>query len=107
MRRHLLHSGVVISLICFSLGGSARAEDKKEQKDWSMNATIIEACSCPMFCQCYFDSKPASPGEGAAAHKGHEGHAMAGGKPMCKFNNAYKVNKGSYGDVNLDGAKFW
>src|SRR5512134_2964009 len=26
---------------------------------WNMNATIIEACSCPMFCQCYFNSKPA------------------------------------------------
>ena len=28
--------------------------------DWAMNATIIEACSCPMFCQCYFTTKPAA-----------------------------------------------
>ena len=27
--------------------------------EWHMNATIIEACSCPMFCQCYFNAKPA------------------------------------------------
>ena len=32
---------------------------------WSMNATAIEACSCPMFCQCYFSTGPA-------------GHAMEG-----------------------------
>jgi hypothetical protein len=65
---------------------------------WSMNATIIEACSCPMFCQCYFDTKP-------AAHGAHAAHG--GGEHFCKFNNAYKVNKGEYGGVSLDGAKFW
>lgn len=63
---------------------------------WSMNATIIEACSCPMFCQCYFNMAPA-------------GHSHGGGEAehFCKFNNAFKVNKGSYGSVSLDGAKFW
>jgi hypothetical protein len=67
---------------------------------WSMNATAIEACSCPMFCQCYFNAGPA-------------GHSMAGMSDMkemehyCKFNNAYKVNKGMYGATKLDGAKFW
>ena len=65
---------------------------------WSMNATIIEACSCPMFCQCYFSDHP-------AGHGGHEGHGMA--EHFCRFNNAFKVNKGSYGKVALDGAKFW
>ena len=73
--------------------------------DRAMNATIIEACSCPMFCQCYFDTKP-------AAHGGHEGHAGHGAdgehsEHFCKFNNAYRVNKGYYGDTKLDGAKFW
>jgi hypothetical protein len=65
---------------------------------WSFNATIIEACSCPLFCQCYFNSKP-------AAQAGHEGHAMA--EHYCRFNNAFRVNKGKYGDVALDGTKFW
>ena len=41
------------------------------------------------------------------AHAGHAGHGEAGGEHYCKFNNAYKVNKGHYGDVKLDGAKFW
>lgn len=66
--------------------------------DWSMNATIIEACSCPMFCQCYFSNHP-------AGHAGHEGHGAS--EHFCRFNNAFKVNKGSYGKVALDGAKFW
>ncbi|MBI1850455.1 MAG: DUF1326 domain-containing protein [Planctomycetes bacterium] len=67
--------------------------------EWSFNATIIEACSCPMFCQCYFNSEPAAAG-------GHAGHAGMAGH-FCKFNNAFKVNKGSFGSVKLDGAKFW
>jgi len=69
-----------------------------QDKDWAMNATIIEACSCPMFCQCYFNPQPAS----------HSGHGNMGeAEHFCKFNNAIKVNKGSYGNVKLDGIKFW
>jgi hypothetical protein len=74
------------------------ADAKKPSDDWSMNATIIEACSCPMFCQCYFDSKPAAHG---MAMEGHEA------EHYCKFNNAFQVNKGNYGATKLDGAKFW
>jgi len=69
--------------------------------DWSMNASIIEACSCPMFCQCYFNTQP-------AAHNGHAGHSHGeGGEHFCKFNNAFNVNHGSYGNTKLDGARFW
>jgi hypothetical protein len=64
--------------------------------DWALNATVIEACSCPMFCQCYFNTKP-------AAHHDHG----EGGKHFCKANIAYKVNSGHYGSVKLDGTKFW
>src|SRR5712691_2693287 len=70
----------------------------KGAPEWNMNATIIEACSCPMFCQCYFNSSPA----GMAGHEGH-----GGGEHFCRFNNAFKVNKGSYKGVKLDGVKFW
>ena len=68
--------------------------------EWSCNATIIEACSCPMFCQCYFAGEPS--GHAGGEHAGH-----AGMEHFCKFNNAYRINKGSYGTVKLDGAKFW
>ena len=65
--------------------------------EWSFNGTTIEACTCPMFCQCFFNTKP-------AAHAGHDSH---GAGHYCRFNIALKVNKGRYGAVTLDGAKFW
>ena len=73
-------------------------------KDWSMKATIIEACSCPMFCQCYFNSEPAAMG-GDGEHAGHAG--MGGAEHYCRFNNAFRVDKGSVGNVKIDGALFW
>src|SRR5262245_6255329 len=71
--------------------------DTKAEPAWSMNATAIEGCSCQMFCQCYFASEPS----------GH--HGMDGMKEehFCRFNNAYKINKGNWGATKLDGAKFW
>jgi hypothetical protein len=77
--------------------GQLFAAETSKPADWAMNATIIEACSCPMFCQCYFNTKPAAPGPGC-----HNG-----GEHFCKFNNAFKVNKGHWNDVKLAGAKFW
>jgi hypothetical protein len=68
--------------------------------DWAMNATAIEACSCPMFCQCYFNGRPAGHHEGHEHHGGGEAH-------FCRANLAYRVNKGHYGKTSLDGAKFW
>lgn len=88
----------------FVVTALALAADAPE--DWSMKATIIEACSCPMFCQCYFNAEPA--GQAAPSgdeHAGHAGHG--GGDHFCKFNNAFKVDKGSVGKVKLDGALFW
>jgi Protein of unknown function (DUF1326) len=69
-------------------------------QNWAMNATAIEACTCPAFFPCYFNSKPAS-------HGGHAAHGQGVSEHFCKFNNAYKINRGNYGDVKLDGAKFW
>src|SRR5439155_25560068 len=70
---------------------------------WSMNATAIEACSCPMFCQCYFNMEPAGhmamAGMDNAEHMEHMGHGEGG--HFCRFNNAYRINKGSYGATKL------
>ena len=55
---------------------------------WSVKADYIEACSCHLFCPCYFNTGP----EG-----GHH----------CEFNNAVKIAEGHVGDVKVDGAKFW
>jgi hypothetical protein len=52
-----------------------------EPKEWAMNATIIEACTCPMFCQCFFNEKVA----------GHHDHATGQMKHYCKGNLAFKI----------------
>ena len=104
------------ALACVPTLAAAADAPKRAPSDWSMNATIIEACSCPMFCQCYFSTKPAAHAAAATKdeHAGHDhahadaGHAShGGGEHFCKFNNAYRVNKGAWGNVALDGAKFW
>jgi len=66
--------------------------------NWSLNATVIESCSCPMFCQCYFNSSP-------AAHASHDGHGAM--ERYCRFNRTLTVNRGSFGKAQLRGAKFW
>src|ERR1700745_2053023 len=63
--------------------------------DWAINATAIEACSCPHFCMCYFNSHPAA----------HHDHGKM--EHYCRFNIAYNVNHGNYGPTDLTGAKFW
>ena len=117
MRRHTL-IGAALGLVCL-LGLAAKVASQnqsaanQQKPQWAMNATIIEACSCPMFCQCYFDTKPAAH----SSHTGHEGHGAAAGGAggagggeaahFCRGNNAFKVNTGHFGDTKLDGAKFW
>jgi hypothetical protein len=88
-------AALVLGITVYSAHGSA---DKPT--DWAMNATAIEACSCPMFCQCYFNSKP-------AGHHDEHGHHGGGEAHFCRANLAYRVNKGHYGKTSLDGAKFW
>jgi hypothetical protein len=63
--------------------------------DWSLNATIIEACSCTMFCPCYFSTVPSGHGHGSMVDH------------YCRFNMGYRVNHGSFKSVKLDGVKFW
>jgi hypothetical protein len=79
----------ILALLVVSIGHTAPSTD------WAINATAIEACSCPQFCMCYFNAHPA----------GHHENGKA--EHFCKFNNAYKVNKGHYGSVDLTNAKFW
>jgi hypothetical protein len=54
---------------------------------YSFDATYIEACSCHLFCPCYFNPHPEHP--------------------YCEFNMAVKVNDGKFGDVSLKGARYW
>lgn len=54
---------------------------------WRMKADYVEACSCHLFCPCYFNK--------------HAEH------PYCEFNMAVTVREGHSGPVNLAGAKYW
>ena len=96
-RLRLLTLALLVLCAAVVIGADA---PKGAAPNWSFNATIIEACSCPMFCQCYFSSEPA----GHAMAGEHAGH---GSEHFCKFNNAFRVNKGTFAGTKLDGAKFW
>ena len=54
---------------------------------WRMKADYFEACSCHLFCPCYFNK--------------HAEH------PYCEFNMAVKVREGHSGKTSLAGAKYW
>ncbi len=92
MRGH----AVVATLLVASIHTQALA--KEGSVDWAINATIIDGCSCRMLCPCIFGS-PAAVGSDAT----HE----HGGHTSCYFNAAFRVNKGHYGEVSLDGLEFW
>jgi hypothetical protein len=83
--KRLILSVVVVGLAYLAAPPAKSAEPAKS---WAVKADYIEACSCSLFCSCYFNMKP----EG--------GH-------MCEFNNAVKINEGHVGDVKVDGLKFW
>lgn len=68
------------------LPGFAQAPLASEPQ-YYLAAHIDEACSCHLFCPCYFNTKAEND--------------------YCNFNNVYTVRKGNYGNVKLDGMKFW
>src|SRR5262245_1079063 len=88
--------GFVATVLVASIYAQAFA--KEASVDWAVNATIIDGCSCRMLCPCIFGSAAAV---GSAATHEHAGHRS------CSFNQAFRVNKGHYGEVLLDGVKFW
>jgi hypothetical protein len=58
-----------------------------QEPRWYLKAHIDEACSCPLFCPCYFNPSPAGD--------------------RCNFNNVFTVERGYYGDTVLDGMHVW
>ncbi|MFI5378939.1 MAG: DUF1326 domain-containing protein [Tepidisphaerales bacterium] len=83
---------VACVLVMVGIGPQARADAEPE---WAASITNIEACSCPLMCQCYFNPQPALHEEGGKAMR------------YCRFNNAMEVKQGHWGDTKLDGVKFW
>lgn len=78
---------LAVSLVYFSTS----AQEKSAKPDFDMTASYIEACSCDMFCPCYFNTR--------STHHGNE--------HFCRANLVFNVDKGYYKDVKLDGSKVW
>ena len=79
--------GVLAAAAVVAFAGAAGKADRAGTYDVTMET--IEACSCPLFCGCYFNTEPNDP-------------------HMCEFNNVYKFTKGShYGSVDLSDQKIW
>jgi hypothetical protein len=72
------------------------AEEKSPKSDFEMTASYIEACSCDMFCPCYFNTH--------STNHMDEHHMDA---HFCRANLVLKVDKGHYKETKLDGAKVW
>jgi hypothetical protein len=72
------------------------AQEKTSKPDFDMTASYIEACSCDMFCPCYFNTH--------ATHHMDE-HQMDA--HFCRANLVLKVDKGYYKNTKLDGAMVW
>jgi hypothetical protein len=85
---------LAVGLIYFS----SAAQEKTSKPDFDMTASYIEACSCDMFCPCYFNDHSTN-------HMAMGEHHME--EHFCRANLVLKVDKGNYKDVKLDGAKVW
>ena len=73
---------IVILVLCVGLLAATKPTASPHMK-----ADYVEACSCHLFCPCYFNK--------------HAEH------PYCEFNMAVKVREGQAGNTNLSGAKYW
>jgi len=65
--KRVLGAGVFIALVVVVLLTAPAVRPVRAAgaaPEWAANTTVIEACSCPMFCQCYFNTKPASHSHG-------------------------------------------
>ena len=96
MRKVLL----LMTLSCVLASAALAQYDKPAQPtdtsqaakpDFSMTASYIEACSCDMFCPCYFNDHS----------------TMHGDMQYCRANLVLKVDTGYYKSTKLDGAKVW
>jgi Protein of unknown function (DUF1326) len=93
-----MKSTIILILAIGLTGGMAFAQydaatqDRPATKpDFDITASYIEACSCDMFCPCYFNTR--------STHH-HDGE-------YCRANLVLRTDKGYYKDTKLDGAKVW
>jgi len=94
----------LVALVCLvamtaMISTGRQPQDKKAAKpDFEMTASYIEACSCDMFCPCYFNTHSTNHMSMGENHKDEH---------FCRANLVLKVDKGHYKNTKLDGAKVW
>ena len=93
--RLILVCSCVVSLGLLIL--AAAGASSPSGNTFELTSTYIEACSCDMFCPCYFNDH-------STAHMDSASHEH---KHFCRANLVFRVDKGRYKDVKLDGAKVW
>jgi hypothetical protein len=95
MRRNSFYFILISLTVMVFLGFAVAAAQEKvpaaAKPDFDITASYIEACSCDMFCPCYFNT-----------HSTHHGKDH-----FCRANLVLKVDKGHYKETKLDGAKVW
>jgi len=74
----------VTAVAAFSFAGEEKAAAPKTP--WKISGQLEEACKCNAACPCWFGAKPT--------------HMNCGGQLV------YFIDKGTYGDVNLDGLAY-
>lgn len=94
-RRTFVTGAAVAGLAAGVSRYSAVAAPLAPSREWAVDVTVLESCSCRVFCQCFFNGMAMGTEDSR--------------KPMhpCLFNQAYHVDAGHYGDVDLAGAQFW
>src|SRR5215470_8597305 len=97
-RFRLLLGALLVVSIGFLLLSGTSASSSASSNDFAITSTYIEACSCDMFCPCYFNTHSTN-------HMGMGEHHAE--EHFCRGNLVFKVDKGHYKDVSLDGAKVW
>jgi len=89
--RFLIGALLVLSAGLLLLSGTTASSSSPSGNDFAITSTYIEACSCDMFCPCYFNTH--------STKREHEHY--------CRANLVFKIDQGHYKDVKLDGAKVW
>lgn len=89
---------VVLALAVGLIYFNSAAQEKTAKPDFDMTASYIEACSCDMFCPCYFNTHSTNHMEMGGNHADEH---------FCRANLVLKVDKGYYKETKLDGAKVW
>jgi hypothetical protein len=87
----ILTLGLTGGLTLAQYNSSSQEKPAAAKPDFDITASYIEACSCDMFCPCYFNPR--------STHH-HDGE-------YCRANLVLRTDKGYYKDTKLDGAKVW